>query len=474
MSVRIKNATIHRIDLKTRMPFKYGIATMTEVPMIFVSVAIETNGKQTSGTASDLLPPKWFTKVPNETIENEIAEMLRVIRNTIQISIDAEAENAFELWRLIYENQTKWALTKSIPMLLAHFGTSLVERALIEATCKHHKKSLGQALLEGNLGFSPESIHSELKKNSFKKLLPPKPLSKITVRHTIGLGDTLFERQLIDNEILDDSLPQSLEKCIQYYNLKQFKIKISGDLESDLKRLIEIAEVITINSDENFAFSLDGNEQFESIEAFRKYWMNLNKEKILIPFLKHILFIEQPLHRDTALSSSLKKEFDQWPDRPPVIIDESDSTIKSLPQALIIGYSGTSHKNCKGIFKGIANSCLLESRRQDGLNTVMSGEDLCNVGPVAVIQDLAVMAILGIQSVERNGHHYMAGLSQFPKRTQNQILSAHPELYTKSKHSWPALTIINGQIDVSTINKNPMGTGFELDLNEYEEISVRE
>ena len=474
MSVRIKNATIHRIDLKTRMPFKYGIATMTEVPMIFVSLAIETNGKKTSGTASDLLPPKWFTKVPNETIENEIAEMLRVIRNTIQISIDAEAENSFELWRLIYENQTKWALTKSIPMLLAHFGTSLVERALIEATCKHHQKSLGQALLEGNLGFSAENIHSELKKKSFNKLLPPKPLSKITVRHTIGLGDVLFEKQLIDNERLDDSLPQSLEKCIQYYNLKQFKIKISGDLESDLKRLIEIAEVIKNNSDENFAFSLDGNEQFESIDAFRKYWMNLNKEKILIPFLKHILFIEQPLHRDTALSSLLKKEFDQWPERPPVIIDESDSTLESLPQALTIGYSGTSHKNCKGIFKGIANSCLLESRRQDGLNTVMSGEDLCNVGPIAVIQDLAVMAILGIQSVERNGHHYMAGLSQFPKRTQTQILSAHPELYNKSEHNWPTLTIINGQIDISTINKNPMGTGFELDLNEYEEAPIRE
>ena len=104
----------------------------------------------------------------------------------------------------------------------------------------------------------------------------------------------------------------------------------------------------------------------------------------------------------------------------------------------------------------------------------MSGEDLCNVGPVAVIQDLAVMAILGIQSVERNGHHYMAGLSQFPKRTQTQILSAHPGLYNKSEHSWPTLTIINGQIDVSTINQNPMGTGFELDLNEYEEIPIRE
>ena len=45
MSVRIKSATIHRIELKTRIPFKYGIATMTEVPMIFVKVEVEINRK---------------------------------------------------------------------------------------------------------------------------------------------------------------------------------------------------------------------------------------------------------------------------------------------------------------------------------------------------------------------------------------------------------------------------------------------
>jgi hypothetical protein len=90
-----------------------------------------------------------------------------------------------------------------------------------------------------------------------------------------------------------------------------------------------------------------------------------------------------------------------------LIIDESDAELDSLPRALALGYHGTSHKNCKGVFKGIANACLLEAlRRQSGGDRlVMSGEDLANIGPVALLQDLAVVATLGVSSVERNGHH---------------------------------------------------------------------
>ncbi len=102
----------------------------------------------------------------------------------------------------------------------------------------------------------------------------------------------------------------------------------------------------------------------------------------------------------------------------------------------------------------------------------MSGEDLCNVGPVAVIQDLAMMATLGIKSVERNGHHYMAGLSQFPKTTQMQVLDAHPTLYIQSEQGWPKLNIQNGEIQLNTVNHHAFGTGFELDLSEFEEISI--
>ena len=474
MPAKITGASIHQIQLKTRMPFKYGIATMTEVPMVFVRIEAEIDGTKTAGIASDLLPPKWFTKVPEDPLEKEISDMLQVIRKALSQVLGQAADSAFDLWKLIYDGQSRWAEANNIPALLAHFGTSLVERALIEATCKEGNKTLGQALLSGSLGFEPGHIHTCLKGQSASSLLPKTPLAKVQARHTVGLGDPLDSNQIDADDRIDDTLPQSLDQCIQAYGLRHFKIKINGDIEWDLDRLKNVAKCIEQHADSDFAFSLDGNEQFQSVTAFRDHWNILHAEPELETFFDHLLFIEQPLHRDVALNESLKSEFDQWSDRPAVIIDESDATLESLPQALAIGYAGTSHKNCKGIFKGIANACLLEHHRRNGNQTVMSGEDLCNVGPVAVIQDLAVMATLGIESVERNGHHYMAGLSQFPERTREQVLNAHDGLYKTSETGWPTLAICNGEIDLTSVNIQPFGTGFELDLSVFSEIPLTE
>ena len=49
MPVKILGASIHEIQLKTRMPFKYGIATMTEVPMVFVRLEVDVGGTIATG-----------------------------------------------------------------------------------------------------------------------------------------------------------------------------------------------------------------------------------------------------------------------------------------------------------------------------------------------------------------------------------------------------------------------------------------
>src|SRR5262249_51543979 len=143
----------------------------------------------------------------------------------------------------------------------------------------------------------------------------------------------------------------------------------------------------------------------------------------------------------------------EWKERPPIIIDESDGDMDSLPRALELGYAGTSHKNCKGVFKSVANYCLLRQRHreQPGRPTILSGEDLVNIGPVALLQDLAVCAALGLASVERNGHHYFAGLSMFPVAVQKQVLQAHGDLYHAAPQGWPALRIKDGTIIVDSL-----------------------
>lgn len=71
----------------------------------------------------------------------------------------------------------------------------------------------------------------------------------------------------------------------------------------------------------------------------------------------------------------------------------------------------------------------------------MSGEDLANAGPVALLQDLAVMALLGVTHVERNGHHYFRGLSMHTSATQDAVLGKHPGLYHRHTEGFATLQI---------------------------------
>ena len=91
VNIRVCEGDLHLHNLHTRMPFKYGIATMTHMPMAFARVALEVDGRTTLGVAADLLPPKWFTKDPAREVLDEIHEMLDVIETALET---AEEQNA--------------------------------------------------------------------------------------------------------------------------------------------------------------------------------------------------------------------------------------------------------------------------------------------------------------------------------------------------------------------------------------------
>ena len=103
---------------------------------------------------------------------------------------------------------------------------------------------------------------------------------------------------------------------------------------------------------------------------------------------------------------------------------------------------------------------------ETGIPHILSSEDLANVGPVALTQDLAVLATLGISHSERNGHHYFAGLSMFPDDVQGQIESHHGTLY-RSEGAFPTLAVTDGRLDVSSVVMAPFGYAFDLDTTRY-------
>jgi hypothetical protein len=456
--IRVHSAHCHTVDLKTRMPFKYGIATMTAFPLCFVELDCEIDGKQSKGIASDLLPPKWFKKDPNQDPASELEELRSVIQHACDLSMNREAPNIYDFWRQIYQEQTMWGQEQSLPSLLVHFGSSLIERALIDSLCRHLNTPFHLLLKDNHFGIQFEDLNPELEPKNLTEFFPKSPLNHVIARHTVGLADPLTDSDISDEERLNDGLPQSLEACTKSYGLKHFKIKICGDLKTDSQRLECISKVLNTNASPDFAFSLDGNEQFNDPSAFKDFWEELNSQGSLKSFFDRLLFVEQPLHREVALNENIGTSLLDWTDRPSIIIDESDGDLDSASKAIKLGYDGTSHKNCKGVFKSIANFLMIQKLNQHAPTRplIQSGEDLCNQGPVSIMQDLCVAASLGIRSVERNGHHYCAGLSAHPASVQKEILKSHPDVYGPTKQGWPTLMIEKGCISTQSNSTIPL------------------
>jgi hypothetical protein len=459
MEIRIESVSIKRHDISTRMPFKYGIATMTDLPHLFIRIVASFDGNKACGISADHLPPKWFTKDPNKDPLDEIDDMEKVIRKAAALAQTLSADSVFNFWLKLYQHQDTWAEENQIPPLLVHFGTSLIERALIDAFCRQQQSSFATLLHENAFGITWGKLRPELAGQTPKDLFPP-PLQAVIARHTVGLADPLTEADIQAADRINDGLPQSLEACIPYYGLKHFKIKVNGKLDEDIPRLEAIAILFDRLQLGDFKFSLDGNEQFTDAESFQEFWRELQTVKGMMPFLDHLLFVEQPFHRDFALRETIGDALRSWKEAPSIIIDESDASLDSAPRALELGYTGTSHKNCKGVFKGILNRAMINYRNgQAGVNRLlMSGEDLANIGPIANHQDLVVQAALGNASVERNGHHYFKGLSVFDQEIQDNALNSFPGMYKKEDSGYVRLKVREGSLDLTDLLKFPFGT----------------
>jgi hypothetical protein len=156
------------------------------------------------------------------------------------------------------------------------------------------------------------------------------------------------------------------------------------------------------------------------------------------------VFIEQPIKRQKALEADVAA----LAERKPLIIDESDDSLDAFPRAKALGYRGVSSKTCKGIYKSLINAARCAAW---GPEYFMSGEDLTIQAGLALQQDLALVSLLGLTHVERNGHHYVNGMAELPQLEQERFLDAHPDLYERS-HDAVRLRIEKGMIGMGSLD----------------------
>jgi hypothetical protein len=260
----------------------------------------------------------------------------------------------------------------------------------------------------------------------------------------------------------EDGLPNSLTQAIDAYGLKYFKLKVGGNLEADIERLAKIEAVLTQVQD--YKVTLDGNETFQNAESLSVFVQALTKHEATQRLLERTLLIEQPLPRAIALEEKIPT----MPLNIPVILDESDDHPDVLAKGLALGYRGISSKACKGIYRSLHSASLVQKTPQ----CLLSGEDLTCQAGLGVQQDTLLATSLGVQHIERNGHHYVKGFGIAPAHESSEFEKAHADLYTSSS-AGVHLNVQQGQINIASLHQIGFGHQAWPDWQSLDPISMK-
>lgn len=437
--VRIVEAAWFERPVKMRLPFQFGSTEVRETAEAYAEVTIEVDGVRQKGRSAQLMVPRWFDKRANLSNADTIEELRATIRSAVALA-PGRSGTALTLSRELRAD-VAIALAET-PALAAGFGPALVEMAVIDAVCRAKALPFWRAARGDVFGLgndAPPDLSVEAITRSLARIGPP---TRIALRHTIGF-DAPLRSEDVGSEAPNDGQPVALDSVIAKTGIRGFKIKLKGDPDADLGRLRRIAGVIDALPE--FSVTLDANEQYDP-DLFSDLLAGFRDDPALRRLYRSTRFVEQPYPREIALSDHVGADL-------PLVIDESDSAEDAFPEALALGWSGTSIKSCKGVLRA-----LLNRARADAAGAILSGEDLTCQPGLCWQQDTAMMAACGVQDVERNGHHFAGGMQGASLDEQHRFLDAHPDIYA-SDGGEIGLRIDRGYVAIGSLDRPGFGIG---------------
>ena len=382
MRLRLMEASFYEHPVELRLPVaRFGVVTLTEAPQAFVRVRVRlADGREGEGISAELLVPKWFDKSPDLTSDGMIStssaarSTSRGATFSMPEPIPPSASPRRSMRRIMRRasapaSMASW-LHSGLRSSSARSSNALgrLEGASVFELVRRNGIALTAATAPDLAGFDFDAFLADLR-----------PAPSIFARHTVGLVDALTRVDTAGKR-LDDGLPESLEEVIATYGQRYFKLKVAGSLDADIDRLARIAAVLD-RIPEPYFTTLDGNKQFEHVDAVIALWRRIAAEPRLARLKASILFIEQPIARTKALAEpihALAREI-------PVEIGDSDADMGVFPAARALGYRGISAKSCKGFYRALLNRARIAHWNADreACSYFMSCEDLTTQGGIA-------------------------------------------------------------------------------------------
>ena len=399
-------------------PFRFGAVVVNAAPQAFIRVEIDVEGKGASvGASAEFLVPKWFDKRPHLAPEQTVSELRRSLLIARELYLAQSGfETAFALHARCIAAQVEACAKEDIPPLAAAYGPAEIDKAILDALLRAAGTNFFDGMI-ANIAGIDAGLSPDLQAGDIAQFLAGRTrLERVAIRHTVGLDDKVEG----EGGVADPK---------ENTGARYFKLKLNGDPEADAARLIRIGGELAMLA-YDYRVSLDANEQYADLAALGALIDRLDRDDALKPIAAKLLYIEQPMPRDITRQSPLGQLAGR-----DFIIDEADDSYGAFPAARALGYRGISSKSCKGIYKSVVNATRVAKWSGEGKKYFVTAEDLTCQAGLAVQQDLALGALIGVTHAERNGHHYVDGFAETPAAEAEAFLAGHPDLYVRDGKS---------------------------------------
>lgn len=439
--IRVKDAALYFLPVKTRVPLKFGHETLTEATCARVRVVVEDRaGRWAEGWGETPLsvPWGWPSALPYEERHGVMKDFCRRIAAAFR-DFDADPGHAFEVGH-DFVHQLLPDLLQSVnsrrphapmPWLAGLICGSAFDIALHDAYGVLHGvptwETYGPVWMNHDLAHYLQPAKDA--KVSFRGLYPrdfmvTHPPTRLPAWHLVG-GKDWIDPAEVTADAPNDGYPVLLRDWIRRDGLKCLKIKLRGnDAAWDYDRIVQVGQMAIEEGCE--WLSLDFNCTCECAGYVNEMLDRLLREQPRIYGM--VLYVEQPF----------PYELEQFPidvhsvsARKPLFLDESAHDWHMVRLGRSLGWSSVALKTCKTQTGALLSLCWAKAH---GMTLMV--QDLTNP-MIAQVPHVLLAAHAGtIMGVETNA-------MQFYPEASNAEAVVHPGLYTR-RHGHVHLDSISG------------------------------
>lgn len=441
-------------ELQARIPFRFGDGAIRRVPALFVRVGIEAAGKKrANGLSAECLLPGRADGDSAAAYRRHVEEAILAFRTAREVFLDVGSRStaAHELWESAYPRTIEKGMLAGLDAATCVAGSSLLERAAVDAVSKLKGLSLHEMLRQDLLG------------TRTSKAVPEEPVSEFSFRHTIGILDPLTVNEIPPAARVADSLPQALEEHIEFYGFRSFRVELSGEAERDLERLTRLAVLLDQRCRGGYRVALDGRERFPDASALEALLEALRARPYGPEFLGSIQHFERLFPRGAALEPAIAGEISRISKWAPVVVEDDGDALDFVERAVELGYKGFAHSNRRGFFKSLkTRGSIARAEAKAGPPSLFqTSEDAASPPIVGFQQELAALSALGISVFGSSAHQVFHGLDHIPVAEATAALIEHPDLYEQRGKS-VFVRIEEGRILARSIHAAGFGYACEI------------